>query len=56
MTRVHETDRFFLFVSGSEVQYLPKRALDAAQETHVRALIARHVPVPGRTLPPVPHT
>ena len=44
MTRVHETGRFFLFVSGSEVQYLPKRRLDAAQEAQVRALIARHGP------------
>jgi hypothetical protein len=48
MTRVHETDRFFLFVSGSEVQYLPKRVLDAAQEAQVRALVARHAPVAGR--------
>jgi len=45
---VHETDRFFLFVSGSEVQYLPKRVLDAAQEAQVRALVARHAPVAGR--------
>jgi len=48
MDRVHETDRFFLFVSGSEVQYLPKRVLDAAQEAQVRALVARHAPVAGR--------
>jgi hypothetical protein len=54
MDRVHETDRFFLFVSGSEVQYLPKRALDAAQEAQVRALIARHAPATVRSLPAPP--
>jgi hypothetical protein len=48
MTRVHETDRFFLFVAGSEVQYLPRRTLDAIQEAQVRALIARHAPAGGR--------
>jgi hypothetical protein len=48
MTRVHETKRFFLFVSGSEVQYLPKRSLDPAQEAQVRALIARHAPAAAR--------
>ena len=52
MTRVHETDRFFLFVVGPEMQYLPKRALDAAQEAQVRALIARHGPAAHRSLPP----
>ncbi|MGD0993852.1 MAG: YcxB family protein [Gemmatimonadales bacterium] len=48
MTRVHETDRFFLFVAGSEVQYLPKRSLDPAQAAQVRALAARHGPAAGR--------
>jgi hypothetical protein len=54
MDRVHETDRFFLFVCGSELQYLPKRALDVEQEARVRALIARHAPVAGRSLPAPP--
>ncbi len=48
MTRVHETDRFFLFVAGSEVQYLPKRALDPAQADVVRGLVLRHGPASGR--------
>jgi hypothetical protein len=48
MTRVHETDRFFLFVAGSEVQYLPKRALDPAQADVVRGLVLRHGPAAGR--------
>lgn len=48
MTRVHETDRFFLFVAGSEVQYLPKRVLDPAQASLVRALIHRHAPAASR--------
>ena len=48
MTRVHETDRFFLFVAGSEVQYLPKRALDPAQVDVVRGLVLRHGPAAGR--------
>ncbi len=42
MTRVHETDRFFLFVAGNEVQYLPKRALAAGQIEFVRSLILRN--------------
>jgi hypothetical protein len=49
MTRVHETDRFFLFVAGSEVQYLPKHALDQAQLDVVRGLVLRHAPA-GRSL------
>jgi len=48
MTRVHETDRFFLFVAGSEVQYLPKRVLDPERAAQVRALTARHGPAEGR--------
>jgi hypothetical protein len=52
MTRVHETDLFFLFVAGSEVQYLPKRALEPTQVDLVRRLIARHAPSGGRRLPP----
>ena len=55
MTRVHETDRFFLFVAGGEVQYLPKRVLDATQEAQVRGLIARHRRASGRSLPPASH-
>jgi len=51
MTRVHETDRFFLFVTGSEVQYLPKRALDAAQVDVVRGLVLRRGPPAGLALP-----
>jgi hypothetical protein len=51
MTRVHEMDRFFLFVAGSEVQYLPKRVLDAAQRARVRSLIAHRAPAPARVLP-----
>lgn len=51
MTRVHETDRLFLFAAGSDVLYLPKRALDAEQEARVRALIARHAPAAVRSLP-----
>jgi len=54
MTRVHETKRFFLFVAGSDVQYLPRRALDATQEAQVRALIARHAPAAVRALPAPP--
>ena len=52
MTRVHETDRFFLFVAGSEVQYLPKRALDPAQVEAVRGLIRRHAPTEKALLSP----
>jgi len=48
MTRVHETDRFFLFVAGSEVQYLPKRVLDQERVDFVRALISRHTPPTGK--------
>lgn len=48
LTRVHETDRFFLFVAGSEVQYLPKRALDPAHVDVVRGLVLRHGPAAGR--------
>ena len=55
MTRVHETDRFFLFLAGGEVQYLPKRVLDATQEAQVRGLIARHRRASGRSLPPASH-
>lgn len=51
MTRVHETKRFFLFVAGWEVQYLPKRALEPAQVEFVRTLIRRHAPASGRALP-----
>jgi hypothetical protein len=54
MTRVHETDRFFLFVSGSEVQYLPKRVLDEEQIECVRGLVARHTPAAARLLPAGP--
>ena len=51
MNRVHETDRFFLFVTGSEVQYLPKRALDAAQVDAIRGLVLRRGPPAGLALP-----
>lgn len=44
MTRACESRRFFLFMAGKEVQYLPKRALDPAQADLVRSLIARHAP------------
>jgi hypothetical protein len=54
MTRVHETKRFFLFVSGWEVQYLPKRALEPAQADVVRGLVLRHGPASGRSLPGPP--
>ena len=49
ITRVHETDRLFVFVAGSEVQYLPKRALDQERVDLVRGLIARHGP--GKRIP-----
>ena len=49
MSRVHETDRLFVFVAGSEVQYLPKRVLDQERVDLVRGLIARHGP--GKRIP-----
>jgi hypothetical protein len=39
-----ETEQFFLFVAGTEVQYIPKRVLYDERLEAVRGLVARHGP------------